>query len=248
MIAQTRFSILNGRGEKLIELAKFKKFKPNSEERFDLDAKTMNKLRQRSLVNPLVDSDDFTICLDFDIPTDDLDDPFQVDDMAGQLDTTSSDDVAGQSIAKLTDDLGNLLIDGHLSDVVLLVGDRKFPVHRAILAARSPVFRAMFTSNMKESVAEEIQIEDMEPDVMEELLRCVYTDQVPVECGCDMLIAFDRFGLISLFDRCQKSLLIEDENALELFALGDDLKAKHLKMRILEFLKNREAHMLPETD
>ena len=123
------------------------------------------------------------IFLEIDIPVDDPD---------VQLSTTSSDD------------LGNLLIDDHLSDIVLRVGDRKFLVHRAILAARSPVFRAMFTSNMEESVAEEILIEDMEPDVMKELLRCVYTNQVPVECGCDMLIAFDRFGLISLFDRLSR--------------------------------------------
>ena len=111
-----------------------------------------------------------------------------------------------------------LLLDGHFSDVVLCVGDRKFPVHRAILAARSPVFRAMFTSNMKESVAEEIQIEEIKPDVMEEILRCVYTDQVPVECGCDVLIAFDRFGWISLFDRCQDSVTITvRECAFEVF-------------------------------
>ena len=147
---------------------------------------------------------------------------------------------AGPSNTNLTDDLGNLLVDDHLSDVVLCVGDRKFPVHRAILAARSPVFRAMFTSNMKESVSEEISIEDIEPDVIKELLRCVYTNQVPVECGCDMLIAFDRFGLISLLDRCQDSVTITVENALEVFAVAEELNAKRLKMKILKFLTNRE--------
>ena len=89
-------------------------------------------------------------------------------------------------------------------------------------------------------MAEEILIEDMEPDLMEELLRCVYTDQVPVECGCDMLIAFDRFGLISLLDRCQDSVTITVENALEVFAVAEELNAKRLKMRILKFLTNRE--------
>ena len=115
---------------------------------------------------------DMTICLDIDI---------QVDDNEDHLNRVSCGE------------LDSLIVDGHLSDVVLCVKNQPFPVHRAILAARSPVFRAMFTSNMKESVAEEIQIEEIKPDVMEEFLRCVYTDQVPVECGCDMLIAFDRF-------------------------------------------------------
>ena len=38
---------------------------------------------------------------------------------------------------------------------------------------------------------------------MEEFLRCVYADQCPVECARDVLIAFDRYGLVSLLDRCQ---------------------------------------------
>ena len=182
---------------------------------------------QRSLVNHHFDDSDLTICLDIDIQADDMDD---------HLTMTSSDD------------LGRLLVDDILSDVVLRVGEQKFPVHRAILAAKSPVFRAMFTSNMKEAVAEEILIEDMEPDVMKELLRCVYTDQVPVECGCDMLIAFDRFGLTNLFEQCQESLTITVENALKIFAEAEELNAKRLKLRILKFLKNREAHIPHKTN
>ena len=178
----------------------------------------MKMLAQPSLTSPHT-NENLAICWTIEI---------QLDDMIGHLNST------------LSDDLGRLFVDGHLSDVVLRVRDQKFPVHRAILAARSPVFRAMFTSDMKESVAEEISFEDMEPDVMKELLRCVYTDQVPVECGCDTLIAFDRFGLISLFDRCQDSVTLTVENVLEIFAVAEELNAKRLKKRILNFLKNRE--------
>ena len=188
----------------------------------------MIKLRPRSLIPPHLDKGDMTIGLDFDILVDDLDEQ-------------SSNTI-------LSDDLGNLLVNGHLSDVALRVGDRKFPVHRAILAAKSPVFRAMFTSDMKESVAEEILIDDMEPDVMKEVLKCVYSDQIPVECGCDMLIAFDRFGLISLFDRCQVKIEVTDENALDVFAIAQHLNAKHLKLRILKFLTDREKRQLHETN
>ena len=222
VIAQIRLCISNRRCETHIELNKFEQFSSNYETRFHLDKKLIKKLRQRSLVNHHFDDSDMTICLDIDI---------QVDDMVDYSNTTSSND------------LDRLLVDDNLSDVVLRVSDQKFPVHRAILAARSPVFRAMFTSSMKESVAGEISIEEIEPDVMKELLRCVYTDQVPVECGCDMLIAFDRFGLTSLLDRCQDSVTITVGNALEMFAVAEELNAKRLKMRILKFLKNREAHM-----
>ena len=163
--ARTRLNIFNSNGENQFELNAFDQYDLHSEERYCLDSQTMNSLGSRFLVNHLLDGDELTIYLSIDV---------QISDLAGQMNVNSFDD------------LGNLLADGLLSDVVLRVGDQNFPVHRAILAARSPVFRAMFTSNMKESVAEEIQIEDMEPDVMEELLRCVYTDQVPVECRYDM--------------------------------------------------------------
>ena len=235
VMAQTRFCILNCQGENHIELTMINQFNSNYETRFHLDYTLMNKLTKRSIKHHL-NNGDITICLDIDIQVgaddlDDLDDLNLVDDLASQLNMMSSDD------------LGSLLVDGHLSDFVLRVGDREFSVHRAILAARSPVFRNMFTSQSMESVADGITIEDMEPDAMKELLRCVYTDQVPVEFRYDMLIAFDRFGLISLLDRYQDSLTITAENAFEMFAAAEELNAKRLKMRILKFLKNREAHI-----
>ena len=217
--ARTRLCIYNIEGRRLVEINTFDQYDLYSEEIYPLDFEPIHTSGQRSLVDHIPDDEKLTIYLNIDI---------QVDDLAAPL------------YMKSSDDLGSLLVDGHLSDVILCVGDRKFPVHRAILAAKSPVFRAMFTSNMKESVAKEILNEDMEPDVMEELLRCVYTDQVPVECGCDMLIAFDRFGLISLLDRCQDSVTITVENAFEVFAVAEELNAKRLKMRILKFLTNRE--------
>ena len=217
--ARTRLCIFNSDHEKQFEFEKIDQYDIYSEVKYPIDSRTMKTLGKRFLIDHLLDDDELTICLNMDIQISDL---------------------AGKSIANLTDDLGRLLVDDHLSDVVLRVKEQKFPVHRAILAARSPVFRAMFTSKMKESVAKEIPIEDMEPDVMKEFLRCVYTDQVPVECGCDIMIAFDRFGLISLLDRCQDSVSITVENALEFFAVAKQLDAKRLKMRILKFLTNRE--------
>ena len=217
--ARSKFCIWNDEGQKQSEIHRFTEFDINWEEKFYLSPYTINRVGQSLLLSHLLDDDELIIGLDVDIRLDDL---------------------AGKPIANLTNDLGRLLVDDHLSDVFLCVGDRKFPVHRAILAARSPVFRAMFTSDMKESVAEGISIEDMEPDVMEELLRCVYTNQVPVECGCDMLIAFDRFGLISLLNRCQDSVTITVQNALEVFAVAEELNAKRLKWKIIKFLRNRE--------
>ena len=225
--ARTRFSVWNSEGQAQYTFVRFNQFDPEidseSKVKYPFSSYTQNRVGNSPSKQVLGD-DELTLWFEIDI---------QLDGTPGELNTTSSDD------------LGNLLIDDRLSDVVLCVGDRKFPVHPAILAARSPVFRAMFTSNMKESVAEEISFEDIEPDVMKEFLRCVYTNQVPLECGCDMLIAFDRFGLISLLDRCQDSVTITVENALEVFAVAEELNLSRLKRRILKFLMNREMRLSP---
>ena len=52
----------------------------------------------------------------------------------------------------LSTDLGVLQDRGTFSDVTLSVGGRVFQAHKAVLAARSPVFSAMFEHSMEESL------------------------------------------------------------------------------------------------
>ena len=59
------------------------------------------------------------------------------------------------------------------------------------------------------------------------------------------MIAFDRFGLISLLDRCQDSVTITVENALEVFSVAEELNAERLKMKLLKFLTDRETERVP---
>ncbi len=51
---------------------------------------------------------------------------------------------------RLSEDLSQLFDNSSFSDVILVVGDRQFHVHKAILAARSCVFNAMFEHEMEE--------------------------------------------------------------------------------------------------
>ncbi|GIY19774.1 speckle-type POZ protein B [Caerostris extrusa] len=53
--------------------------------------------------------------------------------------------------------------------------DLKLPAHWFILSARSPVFRAMFQSDMKKA-QECIHIEDVDADTVRRLLLYMYTD------------------------------------------------------------------------
>ena len=67
--------------------------------------------------------------------------------------------------------IGRLFESGLQSDVTLVVDGEQIPAHKPILAARSPVFEAMFAHKMSESLEGKVMIDDMPLGVFRELLR-----------------------------------------------------------------------------
>ncbi|PAA93363.1 hypothetical protein BOX15_Mlig032174g1 [Macrostomum lignano] len=68
-----------------------------------------------------------------------------------------------------------------LCDVALLVGSRRIHAHRAVLAASSPYFRAMFTGELAESRQPEVTLRDMDELAVESLVEFCYTAHIIVE-------------------------------------------------------------------
>ena len=64
-----------------------------------------------------------------------------------------------------------LLNPGLFSDVTLLVDDVSIPAHKAILAHHSPVFKAMFSHNMTESLEGKVTIGETTADTLRRFLR-----------------------------------------------------------------------------
>lgn len=61
------------------------------------------------------------------------------------------------------------------ADISLMCEGKTFPAHKAILAARSDVFAAMFQhSTTREAVANEVHIEDFDSATVERFLRYIY--------------------------------------------------------------------------
>ena len=67
-----------------------------------------------------------------------------------------------------------------LCDVTLRAGGREIHTHRAVLAACSPYFLAMFTHELLESGQEVVDIKDMSPDVLSALVDFAYLGTLPV--------------------------------------------------------------------
>ena len=72
------------------------------------------------------------------------------------------------------------------SDVILVVENEKFHVHRLILSMNSPVFKAMFKSQFKESTANEIPLPEKKASEVLDFLKQIYFQYIEerVEITC----------------------------------------------------------------
>ncbi|XP_012328900.2 kelch-like protein 30 isoform X2 [Aotus nancymaae] len=70
-----------------------------------------------------------------------------------------------------------------LADVTLLVGGRELPCHRGLLALSSPYFHAMFAGDFAESSSARVELRDVEPAVVGQLVDFVYTGRLTITQG-----------------------------------------------------------------
>ncbi|KAF7253775.1 Kelch-like protein 32 [Varanus komodoensis] len=73
--------------------------------------------------------------------------------------------------------------DGILCDITLIAGEQKFHAHKAVLAACSDYFRAMFSLCMVESGADEVHLHGITSIGLKQALDFAYTGQVLLEPG-----------------------------------------------------------------
>ncbi|CAH8662388.1 unnamed protein product [Schistosoma guineensis] len=64
------------------------------------------------------------------------------------------------------------------SDVILVVQNTRFPAHRAILAARSEYFRALFYGGLAESSSPVVYLNDINVVAFKNILQYIYTGQM----------------------------------------------------------------------
>ena len=112
------------------------------------------------------------------------------------------------------EDMTKLLDDPETADFTLKCGSKSFKVHKAILGARSKVFRTMFLSGMKEAVDGEAVIPDIDEKTQEETLHYLYTGKLSgkefsVKSLC---YSADKYELETLMDIiCEKIKAIKLE-------------------------------------
>ncbi|GBN47385.1 Speckle-type POZ protein [Araneus ventricosus] len=142
---------------------------------------------------------------------------------------------------RISQDLWNLYAEHVLCDLELKTETSSFFVHKIVLCARSPVFLAMLSRDMKEKRNECIDIEDIMDDILKKFLFFLYTDtfeDLEWEAVIGLYYAADKYHVERLKILCSSFLLknIDVENVCELLLLADRHHDSDFKRRVEDFI------------
>ncbi|XP_032752881.1 TD and POZ domain-containing protein 2-like [Rattus rattus] len=142
----------------------------------------------------------------------------------------------------LVNDIGKRWENSLFTDCSLVVSGQEFRAHKAILAARSPVFRAMFEHEMLESLINCIEIHDIHLQVFKELMGFLYTGKAPHlhshSMATGLLAAADKYDLQGLKIMCEDALCrnLSVKNSVPTLILADLHNTEHLKTKPMDFI------------
>lgn len=132
------------------------------------------------------------------------------------------------SESKIIEGFGSMFHTQNLCDVRFNFNDgRSIGAHANILSIGSPVFSAMFQSDMLESQTRQVLIKDIDPEVFHQLLIYLYTGKAPKlaneEITQQLYEASDKYGVESIKHECIDVLLrrVKLDNAISLLIWAD---------------------------
>ncbi|CAL1294597.1 unnamed protein product [Larinioides sclopetarius] len=126
----------------------------------------------------------------------------------------------------LNGNLKSLYDEDFLCDVILKTSTRTFNAHKIILSASSPVFKAMFSNDMKEKNRSFVDIEDLSDVTMNQMLLFMYTtcvEDLTWEKASHLYVAADKYDILSLKNICCSYMKdnLSASNACEVLLLSD---------------------------
>ena len=151
--------------------------------------------------------------------------------------------------------LMSLYKQGDLCDVVLNAGGVEFSAHKVVLVACCPYFSAMFRSGMTEAKENRVELRDVDPVALEQVLKLIYTGKITLTTqNVQQLLSVScLFQLANLQDACASFMhrQLSPENCLGIRDFAEThgcqmlTKAAHLySLRHFEELHRGEEYLM----
>jgi hypothetical protein len=127
-----------------------------------------------------------------------------------------------------------------------------FNAHKLILAARSPVFAAMFSSRTLENNTNIIEINDLRSETIQSMLEYIYTGKVNdiKNSTVELYRCADKYQLEDLRLQAEMALMnsISIETSAEILLLADQHHSKELKSRVIQFIVGGNLKAITQTE
>jgi len=141
----------------------------------------------------------------------------------------------------IVDDIRTFIQDETTKDFQIQIDDHEFPVHKFLLAARSPTLAEILKNNPE---VENLNLVDISVEIFEIILKFLYTDELPGEDGTNFLHLFAAAGKLKieeLKDYAAFKLMnhIDEENALDILKISNKYDHEALRQEAFKGIKKK---------
>ncbi|XP_058788653.1 rabankyrin-5 [Phymastichus coffea] len=128
-------------------------------------------------------------------------------------------------IGKLLSQIALLHGEHRYSDMTVLLGEKKIPVHKFVFAARSDLWNSLSEETF-------LDWKHLDKTVGTVLLKWIYTDTVGQDqLTLELMKAAAGFGLTELVDKCERYLIgsVKLQDCVKLYTVAEELGTKKLR-------------------
>uniref|UniRef100_A0A8C1HVQ6 Kelch-like family member 26 n=1 Tax=Cyprinus carpio carpio TaxID=630221 RepID=A0A8C1HVQ6_CYPCA len=148
--------------------------------------------------------------------------------------------------------LSALRNQGQLLDVVLVIDNQLFEVHKAVLASCSDYFRAMFTGGMKESNQNTIELKGLSARGLKHIIDFAYSSEITLDLDCiqDVLGAAVFLQMVPVVELCEEFLksAMSVETCLNIGQMATTFSLSSLKQSVDAFTFRHFLQIAQEDD
>jgi len=153
------------------------------------------------------------------------------------------------------EEIKSIFKDEKNSDILVIAGDREFKCHKAILSARSEVFKNTLAHNTVESNTSTIVIKETPAQTVEDMLKYIYSGNVPKDSKSlttELLHIANMYQLHMLVEACLKNMVdsLDVASCISTFMLVDRYvpQDRDLRELVIMFMQCKAMEVVEEED